>query len=115
MVNFVNTAPKRKTFHSSNVIKSKLNKRKRLLRQDKLNNGHANAIAIRSLNTEIRSHFKNCKIKSVKQAALGNGGNIWKAVKAAKNMNHGVLPNVFTLGGVPVATCNTAQKFAEFF
>ena len=115
MVNFVNTTPKRKSFYSSNVIKCKLRKRKRLLRQDKLNNGHANAIAIRSLNTEIRSHFKNCKISSVKQAALGNGGNIWKAVKAAKNLNHDTLPNAFTLGGVPVATCHTAQKFAEFF
>ena len=36
-------------------------------------------------------------------------------MKAAKNLNHDTLPNVFTLGGLPLATCHTAQKFAEFF
>ena len=53
---------KSKSIFERHEIKSKLNKRKRLLRQDKQRNTQLNAPAIRVLNLEIRTHFSKCKI-----------------------------------------------------
>ena len=50
-------------------------------------------------------------------AAMGNGnaGNLWKAVKLAKNVNLGDIPANLTLGGKPIATHDVPNAFASFF
>ena len=52
---------------------------------------------------------------NVKRAAMGPNGNIWKAVKIAKNLNKESIPENLTLGGVPIAAGNIAGSFAAHF
>ena len=68
-----------------------------------------------ALNKEIRTFHLSKKISTVKQAASGPGGNIWKAVKRAKNVVHDEIPSNLTLGGIPVACGNVANSFAKHF
>ena len=50
------------------------------------------------------------------RAAMGpGGGNIWKAVKVAKNLNHESIPTNLTLKGLPIAPGDAANAFAAFF
>ena len=44
---------------------------------------------------------------------MGIKGNIWKAVKVAKNLNHDSIPKNLTLNGLSVAECDIAKCFAE--
>ena len=70
---------------------------------------------VKTLTTEIKTHFRGKLISNVKRAATGTNGNIWRAVKRAKNLVHEVIPNNLTLGGVAVAPCNVANSFAGYF
>ena len=45
-----------------------------------------NSSEISILNSEIKSYFEGIKIGNVRRAASGNGANLWKAVKLAKNL-----------------------------
>ena len=64
-----------------------MNKRKRLLRLDKLRNNNAHCAEIKQLSLEIREHLNSKKRAAVNRAAIGPGiGNIWRAVKIAKNI-----------------------------
>ena len=47
--------------------------------------------------------------------SLGAKGNLWKAVKFAKNLTSGDLPTDLTLGGEPVACSDVAKSFAKHF
>ena len=105
----------KKSLMSNSFIKSKLNKRKRLLKHNKDHNTNINSPAIKILNKEISSHFNCLKISNVKKAALGANGNLWKAVKMAKNLNVDSLPKNLTLGGKPVAGTDIANSFAGYF
>ena len=42
-------------------------------------------------------------------------GNLWKAVKVAKNLNSDDLPSNLTLNGIPVAEGDVADAFAKHF
>ena len=55
------------------------------------------------------------KVSNVKRAAMGTNGNIWKAVKIAKNLNMESLPKNLTLGGMPIAVGDIAGSFATHF
>ena len=46
---------------------------------------------------------------------MGTNGNIWKAVKIAKNLNMESLPKNLTLGGMPIAVGDIAGSFATHF
>ena len=80
-------------------IKNKINKRKRLLRLNKMNNLMSHMSIIKSLTIEIKTHFKDKLISNVKRAATGTNGNIWRALKRAKNLVHEVIPNNLHMGG----------------
>ena len=75
--------------------------------------------SIKLLTKEIKLHFETAKKKLVEGVAMGGSaggkGNIWKAVKIAKNFNTNSLPKNMTLGDTPIATCDTANVFGQFF
>ena len=56
-------------------------------------------------------------VGKVKRAATGLNGNLWRAVKSAKNIVHDEIPNNLTLGGggEVVAPCDIANSFAKHF
>ena len=97
------------------LIKMKLNKRKRLLKYNRDHNSITKCPEIKILNKEIVTHFRGLKSSNVKRAAMGNKGNIWKAVKIAKNLNVDSLPKNLSLGGIPVAENDIANSFAVYF
>ena len=68
------------------LVKNKLNKRKRLLRQSKQNNDNVNFTEIRTLNKEIKDYFEGVKVSSIRRVGLGTGADLWKAVRIAKNI-----------------------------
>ena len=48
-------------------------------------------------------------------AGNGQGGDLWKAVKIAKNINVGEISLNLTLDGVPIAPTDSANAFATYF
>ena len=46
---------------------------------------------------------------------MGIKGNIWKAVKVAKNLNEDSIPKNLSWGGIPVAENDIANSFASYF
>ena len=95
-------------------VKSKINKRKRLLHIDKIRNSMSHNASVKQLNLEIKSFFANRRAERVRNAATGSNGNIWNAVKTAKNVNVNAIPSRLTLGGVPIVGC-AAQLFGKYF
>ena len=80
-------------------IRNEINKRKRLLRLDKINKSTSHLLVIKSLTEEIKRYF-SCKLLSnVKRAAAGPKDNLWRAVKKAKNVVHAEIPSDLTGGG----------------
>ena len=73
------------------AVKNKINKRRRLIAIDRKNKSSVHLDTIRLLSCEIRLHFKNSKREGIQRVAMGtgNGGDIWKAVKLARNINPG--------------------------
>ena len=63
----------------------------------------------------FKSHFKTLMVDRVKTAAMGIKGNVWKAVKIAKNLNADSIPANLTLAGIPVAAGDVANSFARYF
>ena len=106
---------KKSLFSPTTIIKTKLNKRKRLLKLDRLRNNCANAPSIKLLNKEIRGYFQSIKTNRVKEAAMGNKANLWKAVKMAKDQNVEQIPKNLTLAGLPIAAADVPNSFAAYF
>ena len=99
-------------------VKNKINKRRRLIAIDRRNKNSAHFDTIKILTSEIRLHLTTSKREAIQRVAMGTtggGGDIWKAVKMAKNVNQNSLPPNLTLGGVPVATREIANAFGKFF
>ena len=99
------------------AVNSKINKSNRLLNQDRLRSNNAHYPEIKKLSLEIKKYFYLCKKERVQRIALGTGsaGNLWKAVKIAKNVNQDIIPQNLTLGGIPVAAHDVPNAFAGFF
>ena len=101
------------------VIRNKLNKRSRFIKLDRQRQNNDHLESIKLLTKEIKLHFETAKRKLVEGVAMGGSaggkGNIWKAVKIAKNLNTNSLPKNMTLGDTPIATCDTANVFGQFF
>ena len=74
---------------------------------------------IKKLSLEIKNHFHSIKKARVACVAMGkcngNGGNLWKAVKIARNVVCDSIPTNLTLGGLPIATHDVPNAFASFF
>ena len=71
--------------------------------------------AIKSLNKEIKAFHLSNRISNIKRATNGPNGNIWLAVKRAKNLVHEDIPSSMTLGGNVVARGDLANSFAGYF
>ena len=93
-------------------IKNKINKRNRLLKK---RDDTSHLPQLKSLSKEIKEFFCSKKISKVKKASLGPKTNIWRAVKAAKDLSSVGLPTNLTLGGVPVLRGTFANTFATHF
>ena len=98
-----------------NGIKNLINKRKRLLKIDKTNKTTTNVPLINVLTKEIRDYYSRLRVGNVNRAATGPKGNLWRAVKIAKNLVHDDIPSNLTLGGIAVAPCDIANSFAKHF
>ena len=98
-------------------IKAKINKRKRLLKLDRLRQSSANAPEIKTLTNGIKSYFFKSKINKVRNATMGNHhvSNLWRSVKIAKNLNYNSIPSNMTLNGLPLNINERADAFATFF
>ena len=84
-------------------IKNVINRHKRLLKIDKINKTTLNLPSIKLLSREISNYFSRQRIGNVKRAATGPNGNLWRAVKRAKNIVQDEIPSNLTLGGKVVA------------
>ena len=60
---------------------------------------NTNLPTVKLLTKEIRAYFAKIRIGNVKRAAAGPNGNLWRAVKKAKNLVHDEIPSNLTLGG----------------
>ena len=112
------------TFFESNLVKNnppgnikcKINKRKRWLRKIKLNFCPLIQAEIKKLNKEIKSHFFNRKATIIrKKINSNNKGDLWKAVKIAKNKSTNDIPSNLTCNNIEVDATNVANTFAGFF
>ena len=97
-------------------IKSKLNLRKRLIKNFKrsptLNIKHP----IKNLNYEIKVHFYSEKRTNVrKNLKPGNSKSLWDAVKIAKDTGTAPLPCSMTFENVKILEHERADCFASFF
>ena len=81
-----------------NGIKNLINRRKRLLKIEKINKTTLNLPSIKLLSREISNYFSRQRIGNVKRAATGPNGNLWRAVKRAKNIVQDKIPSNSTLG-----------------
>ena len=114
-VEFVNNSTL-KSCKPSSIIKSKINARKKLLKQLKLTPNNQINQRVRNLNFEIRNHYKIIKRNAVQRSILpGNTKSLWNAVKVSKNTNISSLPPIMYLNEVEIATNDLPDAFAHFF
>ena len=87
------------------IMKLKINI---ILNLDRLRANSAHYQEIKKLSLEIKGYFNLSKREHVKRVAMGNGGvgDLWRAVKIAKNINLDVIPPGLTLWGGGT-NCNT--------
>ena len=98
------------------IIKRKLNLRNRLLKLLKRRPTLELRNRIRNLNFEIRNHFYSKKRDDVRRQIIpGNSKSLWNAVNMSKDNAIYPLPNLMTLGGVPVSEQERSGCFASFF
>ena len=83
-----------------------LNKRKSLLRMEKRNNDGHHLAEIKVLNKNIRAFHTEKRKNKVRCSASGTNGNIWRAVRVAKDLNPDTIPTSLTQGqGRPPRSC----------
>ena len=61
------------------------------------------------------AYFNESRVSKVRQAAVGGGANLWRAVKLAKNLNSDNILLNLTLDGNHVAPDKRAECFAGHF
>ena len=105
--------------HKSSIkppsVKKMSNRRKHLLRLEKLHKDGRHLAEIRQLNKSIRNHFAEKRKSKVRCAVNGQKGNIWKAVGVAKDLNPDAIPSNLTLRGASVDPSEVACAFAKHF
>jgi hypothetical protein len=98
------------------IIKRKLNLRNRLLKLLKNRPTLDLRSRIKNLNFEICSHFRSIKRNNVRRSIIpGNSKSLWDAVKMSMDSVINPLPDLMTLGGVPVGGHERSGCFATFF
>ena len=98
-------------------IKTKINQRKRLLKNYKLTKNIESKNCIKTLDKEIRFYFNTAKCKNVRRGITpGNTQSLWRAVKIARDVNVSTMPKqMFGEGGVRVPENDLPDSFARFF
>ena len=98
------------------VIKRKLNLRKKLLRSLKTNKTNVLRDRIKNLNVEIKRHFLIKKAKAIRRKITpGNSKSLWHAVNIAKDANIPLLPTAMTLNNQEINPKDLPDTFAHFF
>ena len=103
--------------HPPTYIKTKINRRNRLLKNIKSNNNpNDTRLAIKTLNREIKSYFHKVKAKNIRKGIIpGNSKSLWNAVNKAKDINMSSLPETLFENKVKLDPANHATAFANFF
>ena len=97
-------------------IKSKINRRKNLLRKQKTIGTVTYNSEIKILNRDIRGYFNSKKSKQIRRIIIpGNTKSIWKAVKAARDVNEPSIPSTMFCGGIEVEENSLPDRFACYF
>ena len=97
-------------------IKTAINRRKNLLRKWKTNKNCEIKKEIVVLNKLIRRFFFNTKAERIRKIILpGNSESLWKAVKAAKDINVNSLPKRMFENNYEIEEDSLQQRFASFF
>ena len=66
-----------------------------------------------NLSREIKNHFHGVLVGNVRRAAKGPKGNLWRAVKTAKNLVHEDIASNLTLGGGARCSQGRRQLFCQ--
>ena len=98
------------------VIKRKLNLRKKLLKTLKTNKTNVIRDQIKNINVEIKRHFLIKKANAIRRKIIpGNSKSLWQAVKIAKDVNIPMLPTSMNFNNQPVHSNDLPDTFAQFF
>ena len=98
------------------VIKNKLNRRKRLIKRNRVLRCPIVKSQINEMNNYIKKYYHNlqsCKVR--KLIKPGNSQSLWKAVNTAKDINPDSLPKSMYENGVLINQYDCADIFASFF
>ena len=99
-----------------NVIKSKINLRKKLLNKIRTNPSNIIRDRIATLNFEIKHYFANVKTNSIRKKIIpGNSKTLWDAVKISKNINIPSIPANMKLNNITVENNDLPDAFANHF
>ena len=82
---------------------------------EQLNNDGHHIAEIRALNKSIKKIFTEKKRTTVRSIAHGANGNLWSAVRVAKDINPDAIPAHLTVGGVSVDPQEIAGAFGKYF
>ena len=98
------------------IIKSKINRRRYLLKKSKHNRNLEIKEDIKNLNREIRNFFHTKKNERIRKIILpGNTQSLWKAVKVSKDVNTSSLPSSMHEENVEIGENTLPDRFASFF
>ena len=105
-----------KSIKPNRFIKNKLNLRKRLIKNLKSNTSNNLRDRIKNLNIEIRHHFTQIKINSIRRHIIpGNSKSLWDAVRQSKNLDIPKLPSRMYNQNEEISIEDLPDKFADFF
>ena len=98
------------------VVKNKINRRNRLLKQFQTRPSVDLKSRIANLNYEIKSHFFAKNRQKVRKGIIpGNCKTLWRSVKLAKNQGMNSIPPNMSFDQKEVAENEISDCFAEFF
>ena len=76
-------------------IKNLINKRKRLLRRQRVTPTPTRSLKIKTLDNDLKNHFFKANLDRIRGRILpGDNKSLWAAVKLAKNQSSNVLPSI---------------------
>ena len=105
-----------KNSHTPIHIKTKMNARKRLLKQFKNSPSERVYLRIKNLNAEIRTHLYSTKKQKIRKGIIpGNSKSLWDAVKISKDSDTNPLPHIMEIDGNQIEHDKLPDAFAHFF
>ena len=98
------------------TIRKKKNLRKNLPSKYKITKDDETRSTMKMLDKDIKRFYHETKKNNVRrQIKPGNTETLWKAVKAARDVNISTMPNNLHLNGIPIPDENVADTFARYF